>query len=80
MFLPWNMPLASSDVSRPTGVVPAELTVWPAKEPPVSTSFWIRPKAQPRSAQTLLQSDKSITLVSRVPGFNQRRRGFKPRR
>ena len=63
LLLPWNMPLTTGDVSRPTGAVPAQLTVAPYKEKPVTVNFWIKPKRQPSSSSDLTQSDKALTLV-----------------
>ena len=63
LLLPFNMPLTSGGVSRPSGAVSAVLTVCPTKEAAVSESFWIRPKAVPKGTHAFTQGDKAMAVV-----------------
>ena len=63
LLLPFNQPLVSGDVPRPSGAVKAQLTVWPTQEQPVSESWWIRSKAQAKGVQSFTQGEKAVALI-----------------
>ena len=63
LFLPFNMPLVSGSVDRPSGAVAAVLTVYPVKEEPASESFWIRAKAPPKGTQASARGAQAVALV-----------------